>query len=340
MANMNDRYARQRVLPEIGSEGQEQLLNASIVVIGCGALGSVQAQLLARAGVGRIRIVDRDLLEMNNLQRQVIFDEEDVAAGLPKAEAAVRKLRKINSTIEIEGLVEDVTPRNIEELITDVDLVLDGTDNIETRYLINDACVKHRKPWIYGGVIGTTGMVMTILPDEGPCIRCLFPETPPPGSLPTCDTVGVLNTTPAMVASIQVTEAIKLIVGNGVREYRLLNIDLWTGSYRYVPVQKNENCPCCGEGRYDFLNAKEVSWTTTLCGRNSVQISPSRAVTLSLDDLSKRLAQAGKVSYNGLLLQFQVSDHELVIFPNGRTIVKGTTDEAVAKSLYAKYLGH
>ena len=340
MANMNDRYARQRVLPEIGSEGQEQLLNASIVVIGCGALGSVQAQLLARAGVGRIRIVDRDLLEMNNLQRQVIFDEEDVAAGLPKAEAAVRKLRKINSTIEIEGLVEDVTPRNIEELITDVDLVLDGTDNIETRYLINDACVKHRKPWIYGGVIGTTGMVMTILPDEGPCIRCLFPETPPPGSLPTCDTVGVLNTTPAMVASIQVTEAIKLIVGNGVREYRLLNIDLWTGSYRYVPVQKNENCPCCGEGRYDFLNAKEVSWTTTLCGRNAVQISPARAVTLSLDDLSKRLAQAGKVSYNGLLLQFQVSDHELVIFPNGRTIVKGTTDEAVAKSLYAKYLGH
>ncbi len=340
MANMNDRYARQRVLPEIGSEGQEQLLNASIVVIGCGALGSVQTQLLARAGVGRIRIVDRDVLELNNLQRQVTFDEDDVAAGLPKAEAAMRKLRKINSSIEIEGLVEDVTPRNIEGLITDADLVLDGTDNIETRYLINDACVKHRKPWIYGGVIGTTGMTMPVLPNEGPCIRCIFPESPPPGNLPTCDTVGVLNTTPAMVASIQVTEAIKLIVGNGVREYRLLNIDLWTGSYRFISVQKDEDCPCCVQGRYDFLEAKEVSWTTTLCGRNSVQISPSRAVTLSLDDLSKRLALAGKVSYNGLLLQFQVSDHELVIFPNGRTIVKGTTDEAVAKSLYAKYLGH
>ena len=340
MASINDRYARQRVLPEIGSGGQEKLLNASIVIIGCGALGSVQAQLLARAGVGRIRIVDRDVLEMNNLQRQVIFNEEDVAAGLPKAEAAARKLRKINSSIEIEGLVEDVTPRNIEGLIADADLVLDGTDNIETRYLINDACIKHRKPWIYGGVIGTTGMTMPVLPNEGPCIRCIFPESPPPGSLPTCDTVGVLNTAPATVASIQVTEAIKLIVGSGASEYRLLNIDLWTGSYRYVPVQKNENCPCCGEGRYDFLNAKEVSWTTTLCGRNAVQISPARAVTLSLDDLSKRLAQAGKVSYNGLLLQFQVSDHELVIFPNGRTIVKGTTDEAVAKSLYAKYLGH
>jgi len=340
MASINDRYARQRVLPEIGSEGQEKLLNAAVVVIGCGALGSLQAQLLARAGVGRIRIVDRDVLEMNNLQRQVIFDEEDVAAGLPKAEAAARKLKKINSSIEIEGLVEDVTPRNIEGLIADADLVLDGTDNIETRYLINDACIKHQKPWIYGGVIGTTGMTMPVLPNEGPCIRCLFPDPPPPGSLPTCDTVGVLNTAPATVASIQVTEALKLIVGSGASEHRLLTIDLWTGSYRFVTVQKNENCPCCGEGRYDFLEAKEVSWTTTLCGRNAVQISPARAVTLSLDDLSKRLAQAGKVSYNGLLLQFQVSDHELVIFPNGRTIVKGTTDEAVAKSLYAKYLGH
>jgi adenylyltransferase/sulfurtransferase len=328
------------VLPEIGSEGQEQLLNASTVVIGCGALGSVQAQLLARAGVGRIRIVDRDVLELNNLQRQVIFNEEDVAAGLPKAEAAARKLRKINSSIEIEGLVEDVTPRNIEELITDVDIVLDGTDNIETRYLINDACVKHKKPWIYGGVIGTTGMAMPVLPGEGPCIRCLFPETPPPGSLPTCDTVGVLNTAPATVASIQVTEAIKLLVGKGISKNRLLTLDLWTGSYRFVAVQKDTNCPCCGQGRFDFLEAKEVSWTTTLCGRNSVQISPSQATVLSLDDLSRRLAQAGKVSYNGLLLQFQIGDHELIIFPNGRTIVKGTTDEAVAKSLYSKYLGN
>ncbi|MBA7685430.1 MAG: hypothetical protein GH143_01440 [Calditrichaeota bacterium] len=340
MARVNDRYARQRVLPEIGSEGQKRLLSASVAIIGCGALGSVQAQLLARAGVGRIRIVDRDVLEENNLQRQVIFDEEDVAAGLPKAEAAARKLKKINSSIEIEGLVEDVTPRNIEGLIADADLVLDGTDNIETRYLINDACIKHRKPWIYGGVIGTTGMTMPVLPNEGPCIRCLFPDPPPPGSLPTCDTVEVLNTAPATVASIQVTEALKLIVGSGASEHRLLNIDLWTGSYRYVAVQSDENCPCCRQSQYDFLEAKEVSWTTTLCGRNAVQISPARAVTLSLDDLSKRLAQAGKVSHNGLLLQFQVSDHELVIFPNGRTIVKGTTDEAVAKSLYAKYLGH
>jgi len=340
MARVNDRYARQRVLPEIGSEGQERLLSASIATIGCGALGSVQAQLLARAGVGKIRIVDRDVLEENNLQRQVIFDEEDVAAGLPKAEAAARKLKKINSSIEIEGLVEDVTPRNIEGLITDMDLVLDGTDNIETRYLINDACVKHKKPWIYGAVIGTTGMTMTVLPDEGPCIRCLFPETPPPGSLPTCDTVGVLNTAPATVASIQVTEAFKLIIGRGAGEHLLLTLDLWTGSYRSIAVQKDKNCPCCGQGRFDFLEAKEVSWTTTLCGRNSVQISPPRATVLSLDDLSRRLAQAGKVSYNGFLLQFQIGDHELVIFPNGRTIVKGTTDEAVAKSLYSKYLGN
>ena len=340
MTIVNDRYARQRVLPEIGSEGQEKLLKTAVVVIGCGALGSVQAQLLARAGVGLIRIIDRDVLELNNLQRQVIFDEDDVAAGLPKAEAAVRKLRKINSSIEIEGMVEDVTPRNIEGLITDVDLVLDGTDNIETRYLINDACVKHKKPWIYGGVIGTTGMAMPILPGDGPCIRCLFPETPPPGSLPTCDTVGVLNTAPSTVASIQVTEAIKLLVGKSISKHRLLTLDLWTESYRFITVQKDENCPCCGQDRFDFLEAKQVSWTTTLCGRNSVQISPSRATVLSLDDLSKRLAPAGKVSYNGLLLQFQIGDHEMIIFPNGRTIVKGTTDEAVAKSLYSKYLGN
>ena len=335
----DDRYSRQRVLSQIGSEGQEMLLRTSILVIGCGALGSVQAQLLARAGVGRLLIIDRDVLEENNLQRQLLYDEEDVTRGYPKAEAACRKLRKINSTIEIEGLVKDVTPKNIEGLLDGIDLVLDGTDNFETRYLINDSCVKRGTPWIYGGAIAATGMVMAIDPDSGPCLRCLFATPPPPGSLPTCDTMGVLNTTTTCVASVQVTEAIKLIVGKEKVAHQLLTMDLWANSFRAVSVNKSADCPCCGQGRYDYLDAKEVAWTVVLCGRNAIQITPAQPTSLSLDTLRHRLNHAGKAYFNGLLLQFEIGEHLLTIFPDGRTIIKGTTDEAVAKGLYAKYVG-
>lgn len=336
---MNNRYSRQEVLEEIGPHGQEKLLRAGVLIVGCGALGCAQAQLLARAGVGRITVVDRDLVEANNLQRQILFDETDASAGMPKAEAAARKLAGINSSIEITGLVKDVTPNNVEELLTGVVLVLDGTDNLETRYLINDACVKNKIPWIYGGVIGTSGMSMSVLPGQGPCFRCLFPQPPPHGSMPTCDTVGVLNTAPAVVASVQATEAIKILVGEDLDEHLIVSVDLWRGHYQTLAASRDEACPCCGQGRYDFLSSRTTTWTTALCGRNAVQIAPPAEMSLSLEDLYRRLARVGRVTNNGLLLQFEVDGCQLVIFPDGRTLVRGTTDESLARTLYDKYLG-
>jgi len=256
-ANM-ERYTRQVRLDLLGEEGQQRLLDSSVLVVGCGALGGNLANLLARAGVGRLRVVDRDVPELNNLQRQVLFDEQDVAQGLPKAEAAARKLRMINSTIKVDPHVADVTPANIEELMAGVDLVLDGTDNFETRYLINDACIKHNTPWIYGGVVGTSGMTLDIIPVKGPCLRCLFPDPPPPGSLPTCETQGILGTAPALIAALQVTEAIKLLSHGGEPSPDLLSIDLWTRSLRQVKVLRNENCPACGQGKLDFLSARQT----------------------------------------------------------------------------------
>ena len=340
MSQLDERYSRQILLTEIGEEGQRRLLESSVLIVGCGALGSTISDILTRAGVGRIRIADRDVPELHNLHRQVLFDEDDVAAGIPKAEAAARKLRRINSSVVIDALVMDVTPRNIEALIADVTLVLDGTDNFETRYVINDACVKSGKPWIYGGVIGTTGMSMNVVPGSGPCLRCLFPDAPTPGSLPTCDTLGVLNTAPAIIASIQATEACKFLVGSGEAAGGLIHADVWAGSFQRIDVRRAEDCPACALGRFDYLTVKETSWVTSLCGRNAVQITPARSTALSLDRLGKTLARVGSVSYNGLLLQFEVEGWELMIFPDGRVIVKGTTDEAVAKGLYAKYVGN
>lgn len=335
----DDRYSRQRVLAEIGAEGQQRLADASVLLVGCGALGSVQSELLVRAGIGAIRIVDRDVVEEHNLQRQVLFDEGDAAAGLPKAEAAVRKLRRINSAARIEGLVTDMTSHNIERLMADADVVVDGTDNFETRYLINDACVKHGKPWIYGGVVSTTGMTLTVVPGKGPCLRCLFPDPPPVGSLPTCETAGILNTLPTVIASLQATEAIKLIVGDEPEQCRLFTMNLWDRSFHAMAIAKNRDCPCCGKAQFDFLEAESVSWTRALCGRNAVQISPPQPTQLYLEDLSKRLRHVGKVTRTGLLLQLDINDYRLLVFPDGRAIVKGTADETVARTLYAKYLG-
>jgi len=340
MSQVDDRYSRQVLLAEIGEDGQQRLLESSVLIVGCGALGSTMAGTLARAGVGRIRIVDRDVPELHNLHRQVLFDEDDVAAGIPKAEAAARKLRRINSSIEIDAHVTDVNPRTIEALIADVSLVLDGTDNFETRYVINDACVKCGKPWIYGGVIGTTGMSMNIIPGKGPCLQCLFPDAPSPGSLPTCDTLGVFNTAPAIIASIQATEACKLILGSEETARGLIHVDVWAGTFQRIDVKRTEGCPACGLNRFDYLTVRETSWVTSLCGRNAVQITPAKSTSISLDRLSEALARVGRVSYNGLLLQFEVEGRELMIFPDGRVIVKGTTNESVAKGLYAKYVGN
>lgn len=340
MTELEERYARQIRLPGVGLEGQRRLAASSVLVLGCGALGSNLANLLVRAGVGRVRIVDRDLLELNNLQRQVLFDEEDVAARLPKAEAAARKLRRINSGVAIEALVADVTPRSVERIADGMDLVVDGTDNLETRYLVNDACVKASRPWIYGGVIGTTGMSLTVLPRVGPCLRCLFPTPPPAGSLPTCESAGVLGALPALIAAVEAAEALKLLVG-APPSTQLLAVNLWPPSFQQVTVLRDEECPTCGLGRHDFLETRETAWVATLCGRDAIQITPARPTTLPLEELREALAASGRVTYNGFLLHLVLEDgkHEIVLFPDGRALIKGTTDEALARSLYARHVG-
>jgi adenylyltransferase/sulfurtransferase len=337
---MDQRYSRQVLFDRLGTEGQEKLAAGTVLIVGCGALGSMNATLLARAGVGRLRVVDRDVVDLTNLHRQVLFDEDDVAAGLPKAEAAARRLRRVNSTIAVEATVADVTPRNVEALVAGVSLVVDGLDNFETRYLLNDACLAAGKPWIYGGVLGAVGMTMNVLPGAGPCLRCLFPEPPPPGTLPTCDTAGVIGPAPAVVASLQSAEACKILVGSPDVRRDLLYVDVWEGSFRSTRVARAGDCPACGRQRYDFLRRQVVSWAVTLCGRNAVQITPGTPADLPLDRLAADLARVGTVSHNGFLLQFSVGGIDMIIFPNGRAIVKGTTDVETARGLYARYVGH
>jgi len=336
-----ERYSRQILLSEIGRKGQEKLLSSAVAIIGCGALGTVIANSLVRAGVGRVRIVDRDYIEPNNLQRQVLFDEEDIAKGLPKAIAAAEKLRKVNSQVELEPIVADVNPDNIERIIGDVDLVMDGTDNFETRFLINDACVKHDIPWVYGAVIATYGMTMTILPHRTPCFRCFLAEMPVPGSTPTCDMVGVLSPAVNVIASLEVTEGLKILMGKEEELYgRLLYVDVWTGNLEQLELGKGDDpCPTCDLGQFEFLEARAGSYLTTLCGREAVQINVRGEVKVSFPDLAKRLNSVGQVSFNDYMLRFRVDSYELTVFPDGRTIVKGTTDEALARSLYARYVG-
>jgi adenylyltransferase/sulfurtransferase len=337
-----ERYVRQTQLAEIGREGQARLMASSVLVLGCGALGSNLVNTLTRVGVGRVRIVDRDILEENNLPRQMLYDEDDVAARLPKAEAAARKLRRINSAVEIEPLVCDAVACNIETLLEGMSLAVDATDNLETRYLLNDACVKLGKPWIYGGVVGTTGMTMTIVPGEGPCLRCIFPTPPPPGSLPTVETEGVLGTLPTTIAAVEATEAIKLLCG-GARSPYLLSIDLWSQAIQQVEVLRDEECPACGRRSFEFLadNTDESEWVTTVCGQQTIQIAPVVSRHLDLEQIERRLRTLGQVTYNQMLLVFRPTDDdrlELVLFPDGRMQIKGTVDEADARRLYSQYV--
>lgn len=335
------RYSRQTLLSQVGPEGQARLLASSVLVVGCGALGSVVASALVRGGVGHVRIVDRDFLELNNLQRQVLFDEQDIARGLPKAIAAAKKLAQVNSQVTVEPVVADVNPGNVEGLVSDVDLVLDGTDNFETRLLLNDACVKHGLPWVYGGVIGTHGMTMAVVPGQTACFRCLVADVPVPGTTPTCDTVGVLGPAANVIASLEVVEGLKILMGR-VDELHghMLYVDVWTGEFERLSVRKGDAaCPTCDEGKFEFLAGQAGSHVTTLCGRDAVQVSLRGSLRLSLPDLARRLGPAGKVRYNEYMLRFEPESHELTVFPDGRAIIKGTTDEGVARSLYARYVG-
>ena len=338
------RYIRQMRFAPLGEQGQRAISAGRALVVGCGALGSVIANTLARAGVGKLRIVDRDFLELNNLQRQIIYDEEDVASGLPKAIAAANKLRRINSQIEIEPLVADISPANIEELVRDVDVIVDGTDNFETRYLLNDIASKLGMAWIYGGCIGAEGQTMTILPGETPCLRCLMPEAPPPGSTPTCDSAGILGPIINIIASLEAMEALKILAGKRDAISRVLTVcDVWDNRLRQVKLDsllaQREHCPTCSGQEYPWLRGERGSHTAILCGRNAVQLSFPGSSGLVLEELESKLAGLGRVTRNPFLLRFAVDEYLLTIFPDGRAIVGGTEDIAEAKTVYAKYIG-
>lgn len=336
-----DRYSRQSRFWGIGTEGQARLATGRVLVIGCGGLGSSAIHLLARSGVGHLTVVDRDLVELSNLQRQLLYDEADAAAGTPKAVAAAAAVGRINAGVEVEAVVADVTPANVEALVARADVVIDGTDNLETRYLINDACVKAGIPWVYGGAVGSTGMSMTILPGETACFRCLFPTPQPAGTMETCETAGVLASSVVIVAALQWTEVVKLLVGDREHVNRgLTAFDVWTNDHIQADgVPRRPDCPCCGQRRFEYLEARVTSRTATLCGRDAVQVSPGRAVRLDLGALALKLAGTGTVTSSDHLLRSVVDGHEMTVFADGRAIIKGTDDVTVARSLYARYVG-
>ena len=336
-----DRYSRQTLFGPVGKQGQERLRASSVAIIGCGALGATLANNLCRAGIGRLVIADRDYIELNNLQRQILFDEDDITRRLPKAIAAAEKLRRINSDVSIKALVEDINADGIESLVCDVDLVLDATDNFETRYLLNDACLKLGKPWIYSGVIAAYGVTMTILPGDTACLRCVFPERPLPGTTPTCDTAGVLNGIVGVVAGMAATEALKWLVGSDRLVRGLTWIDLWENTFDRIELPRQPDCHACGQRHFEYLDAPADAMGATLCGRNAVQVRPAatQGAALDLDTLAERLRPVGEVATNGFLLRLRVDGYEVTLFPDARAIIKGTDDPAVARSVYARYVG-
>ncbi len=344
-----ERYSRQMRVPGIGKAGQERIMRSRVTLCGVGALGTVLANTLVRAGVGHVRIIDRDFVEPSNLQRQVLFDESDVTNNLPKSEAAAIKLRQINSTVNIESVVADIDRTNIEDLCRDADIILDGTDNFEVRYLINDTSVKLNKPWVYGGAVGTEGMTMTIIPGDTPCLRCVFEQSPGPGEVGTCETAGVLGPIVSIVASYQATEALKILAGKTDtinRELFMMNI--WENTTRRVKVAplkgRKGKCPCCALRKFEWLDGEHGTQTTSLCGRNAVQVSQRRSSKLDFGELTKQLQATGPVTANKFLLKFNITEgedlYEFTVFPDGRAIIKGTDDTERARTLYAKYIGY
>lgn len=338
---MNERYSRQILFPEIGKAGQERLRKARVLILGCGALGASHAEILSRAGVGHLKIVDRDFVEFTNLQRQTLFKESDAADRLPKAVAAKTRIAEINSEVDVEPLVADVNQSNVEQLLSDVDFVLDGTDNFQIRYLLNDACIKHNKTWIYGAAVSSYGTTMTIVPGETPCLRCIFEEMPDAASSPTCDTAGVIMPIIAMVSATQVSEALKLIVGDrDAMHGSLVQFDVWQNDWRKIKLSKpNPDCPACGQRRFDFLDAEGQEFAAVLCGRNAVQISPANATTIDLETFANRVAHLGEVKQNEYLVRFSEDEKEITVFRDARAIIKGTDDISMARSLYARYVG-
>jgi adenylyltransferase/sulfurtransferase len=333
-----ERYSRQIRFAGLGAEGQERLLRAHAAIVGCGALGSFQAAALARAGVGRLTIVDRDYVELSNLQRQWLFEESDAAEALPKAVAAERRLARINSSVQARGMVADLTSANIEELLGQAQVILDGADNFETRYLVNDFALHRAIPWIYGAAVGSYGLTMPVIPGRTACLRCVYPE-PPSGAQPTCETAGVLNTITAVIAALQTADALKILAGrmDSVRA-RLTTVDVWEGGIRQIEQPTPDpDCPACGARDFEYLEGRRRA-PVSLCGRNAVQIH-ERARPLDLAQLQAALLPLGEVRANEFALRFVTGPYEMTIFPDGRAIVKGTTDIGLARSLYARYVG-
>lgn len=336
-----DRYSRQTLFERVGVEGQRRLRASRVAVVGCGALGSAQVETLARAGVGSLLIADRDFVEESNLQRQTMFTERDARERVPKAVAASRRVSEINSDVECAAEVVDVNASNVERLISGCDLVLDGTDNFSTRFLVNDACVKHGTAWVYGAAVGSYGVTLTIRPGVTPCLRCVFPEEPAAGSAPTCDTAGVLMPIISIVAAVQASEALKLLTGNFESLHGgLMQFDVWRNEWRKIKTgERAADCPACALRRFDALDAEAGDVTTVLCGRNAVQLTPRRGARLNLEALASRLSAAGEVKSNPYLVRVRAGEYELTVFEDARAIVRGTDDVGLARSLYARYVG-
>lgn len=342
-----EKYSRQILFDGIGEEGQEKILAGSAVLVGCGALGTALAGLLVRAGIGKLRIIDRDFVEKSNLQRQTLFSEADAREALPKAIAAERRLREINSGVQLEAVVADLTPKNALEVLGEFPLILDGTDNFGTRLLVNDVAISRGVPWIYAAAVGSYGVTMTIRPSETACLACLL-ETGGAananemrmGNDATCDTIGVLGSVAGVVASIEAAEALKILAGKPEALHgRLVSCDVWSGKFHSIRVPRNPDCRACGRHEFSYL-AGDTQPHITMCGRDSVQIH-ERSRRLDLAELGQRLrtASANEVRNNDFLLRFRVPPYELTVFADGRAIIKGTKDPAVARSLYARYLG-
>ncbi len=338
MRSTDSRYSRQARFLPWGEQGQAKFGAARVAIVGCGALGTVQAEILTRAGAGTLRIIDRDILELSNLQRQFLFSEADVAEGTPKAVAAARRLAAINSEVALEPVVADLSPSNAADVLEGMDLILDATDNFETRYLINDFAVRENIPWVYGAAVSSYGLKLAVIPGVTACLKCVYPE-PPRGVQPTCETAGVLGTVTATIAALQAADAMKILAcGSEGFLARLTTVDVWTGEIRQIaPPARDPRCPCCGLRNFVHLDGSKRA-PISLCGRNAVQIH-ERARPIDLADLAKRLGTLAAVRSNEFALRVTLDAYELMIFPDGRAIIKGTTDVGIARSLYARYVG-
>ena len=337
--NRLDRYIRQTAFAELGADGQKQLGRAKVLLAGCGALGSAIAVSLVRSGVGELTIVDQDFPEIINLHRQFLYDEDNVRHKVPKAVVAVQKLSKANSQVKVIPVVTELSANNIEKLARGKDLILDGTDNLDARYVINDYCVKYGVPWIYGGIIGASGMMMVIIPGKSACLRCLFPLPPAPGLVPTCATVGVLNPAPLLIGALESIEAIKYLSGKGKPRTGLIQFDLWGENFFTTKLERNKSCPACGKKKFEFLEKKQTEYAGRLCGNDAIKVIPPKDLNLDLKALQRKLSRRGKAKYNGWIIEASIKGRRIIIFQDGRAIIDGVSEEPKAISVYHEIIG-